>query len=49
MINDRPIAGYVLLTKRDTATTAGHLLADRPIDTGGPAEFKVRSRNASRK
>jgi hypothetical protein len=49
MISDRPVAGYVLLTKRDTFTNAGHILADRPIDTGGPSEFKVHIRNASKK
>ena len=49
MISDRPVAGYVLLTKRDTFTNAGHILADRPIETGGPAEFKVHIRNASKK
>lgn len=49
MISDRPVAGYVLLTKRDTFTNAGHILADRPIDTGGPSEFKAHIRNASKK
>jgi len=49
MISDRPVPGYVLLTKRDTLTNAGHILADRPIDSGNLAEFKVHIRNASRK
>ena len=49
MISDRPVQGYVLLTKRDTFANAGHILADRPIDGGGPVEFKVHIRNASEK
>ena len=48
MISDRPIAGYVLLTKRDTLTNAGDFLADRPVDLGSPAEFKAHIRSASR-
>ena len=49
MISDRPVPGYVLLTKRDTLTNAGDFLADRPVDHGSPAEFKVHIRNASLK
>lgn len=49
MISDRPVAGYALLTKRDTLTNAGDFLADRPVDHGSPAEFKAHIRNASRK
>ena len=49
MISDRPVAGYVLLTKRDTLTDAGDFLADRPVDRGTPAEFKAHILNASRK
>ncbi|MBT3625989.1 MAG: hypothetical protein HN526_17985, partial [Gammaproteobacteria bacterium] len=49
MISDRPVPGYVLLTKRDTLTNAGDFLADRPVDPGSPAEFKVHIRNASLK
>ena len=49
MISDRPVAGYVLLTKRDTLTNAGDCLADRSFDRGSPAEFKTHIRNASRK
>ena len=49
MISDRPVAGYVLLTKRDTLTNAGDFLANRPVDLGNPAEFKAHILNASRK
>jgi len=49
MVSDRPIAGYVLLTKRDTLTGAGDFLANRTIDRGTPAEFQVHILNASRK
>lgn len=49
MISDRPVPGYVLLTKRDTLTNAGHILANRPIDNGNLAEFKLHIRNASSK
>ena len=49
MVSDRPVAGYVLLTKRDTLTGAGDFLANRTIDRGTPAEFKAHILNASRK
>ena len=51
MISDRPVDGYTLLTTRDTFTNAGHILADRPLQTGGPAEFQSQShiRIASKK
>lgn len=49
MISDRPVAGYTLLTTRDTFTNAGHILADRPLQTGGPAEFQSHIRIASKK
>jgi soluble lytic murein transglycosylase-like protein len=49
MVSDRPVAGYVLLTKRDTLTGAGDFLANRAIDRGTPAEFKAHILNASRK
>ncbi len=47
MISDRPLAGYVLLTRRDTVTNAGHILADRPITDGGKATYKAHIRTAS--
>jgi hypothetical protein len=49
MISDRPVPGYVLLATRDTFKNAGHIMADRPISTGGPADFKTHIRNASKK
>jgi soluble lytic murein transglycosylase-like protein len=47
MISDRPVAGYQLVTKRDTITNTGHILANRPIETGGPTAFKHHIRRAS--
>lgn len=49
IVSDRPLAGYLLLTRRDTFTNAGHILADRPVNPGGPEDFKVHIRNASEK
>lgn len=49
MISDRPLRGYTLLTKRDSFSNAGHMLADRPIETGGPKAFKSHIRAASDK
>ncbi len=49
MISDRPVAGYTLLTRRDTFDDAGHILADRPIETGGPKVFQSHIRAASDK
>ncbi|MBT4162692.1 MAG: lytic transglycosylase domain-containing protein [Gammaproteobacteria bacterium] len=49
LISDRPQPGYTLLTKRDTFTDAGHILADRPLNIGGPADFKLHIRKASDK
>ena len=49
MISDRPVAGYTLLTRRDTFNNVGHILADRPLDEGGPAEYKVHITAASKK
>jgi len=44
LISDRPPAedpgSYHLVTKRDTLSNAGHILAKRPISTGGPTRFK---------
>ena len=49
MVSDRPVAGYSLLAKRDTFTDAGHILADRPLSTGGPVDFQAHIRKASEK
>ena len=49
MISDRPVPGYMLLTKRDTFNNAGHILADRAIETGGPTAFQTHIRVASEK
>lgn len=49
LVSDRPIRGYTLLTKRDSFNNAGHILADRPIDTGGPTAFQAHIRAASDK
>lgn len=48
MISDRPVLGYQLVTKRDTTTNTGYTLANRPIQTGGPTEFKHHIRRASK-
>lgn len=48
MISDRPVVGYQLVTKRDTVTNTGYILANRPIQTGGPTEFKHHIRRASK-
>ncbi len=48
-ISDRPLQDQILLTRRDTVKDAGHILADRPISVGGPTDFQVHIRNASRK
>ena len=43
LISDRPPAddhgSYRLVTKRDTLSNAGHILAKRPISNGGPRRF----------
>lgn len=49
LVSDRPIRGYTLLTKRDSFNNAGHILADRPIETGGPTAFRAHIRAASDK
>lgn len=43
-----PVVGYQLVTKRDTITNTGYILANRPIQTGGPTEFKHHIRRASK-
>lgn len=40
MASDRPVPGYQLINKRDSLKNAGHILANRPISTGGPKKFK---------
>ncbi|MBO6555879.1 MAG: lytic transglycosylase domain-containing protein [Pseudomonadales bacterium] len=47
MVSDRPVRGYTLLTKRDTFNNVGHIVADRPIETGGPSKFQTHIRAAS--
>ena len=49
VVSDRPIAGYTRLTRRDTLSQSGHILADRPLNEGGPADFKAHIRTASDK
>lgn len=49
LVTDRPQPGYSLVTKRDTFTNAGHILANRPINTGGPSAFQAHIRKASEK
>ncbi len=49
LVSDRPVQGYTLLTKRDSFNNAGHILADRPIETGGTQAFKAHIRAASDK
>lgn len=48
-ISDRPLPNQILLTKRDTLENVGHILADRPVNVGGPTDFQVHIRNASQK
>ena len=43
MISDRPAHpsdGYRLVTRRDSLDNAGHILAKRRIQTGGPVQFQ---------
>ncbi len=47
MISDRPQQGYSLLTKRDSLKDAGHIMANRPLETGGPTSFQYHIRKAS--
>lgn len=49
LISDRPVTGYTLLTTRDTFSQVGHILADRPVNVGGPADFRAHIRAASDK
>ena len=49
MMSDTPVPGYTLVTRRDTMKDAGHILADRPIETGGPTSFQAYIRTASQK
>jgi soluble lytic murein transglycosylase-like protein len=49
LLSDRPVTGYTLITKRDSFNDVGHILANRPLDDGGPAEFKVHITAASKK
>ncbi len=49
LISDRPQKDYSLVTKRDSFDNAGHILANRPINTGGPTDFQAHIRKASEK
>ena len=49
MISDQPVSGYQLVSRRDTVRGAGHILAGRPIETGGPLEFGPLVASASRR
>jgi soluble lytic murein transglycosylase-like protein len=40
MATDRPVPGYQLINRRDSLKNAGHILANRPISTGGPRKFQ---------
>ena len=47
LVSDRPVPGYTLLTKRDTMTDVGHILADRHTEPGSRDQFKAHIRAAS--
>ena len=50
LVTDRPPHGskeYRLISRRDTITNAGHILANRPIRTGGSTRFAEYIRTAS--
>lgn len=52
MITDRPphsSSEYDLVAKRDSISDAGHLMANRTVDTGGPETFRVYIRSASQR
>jgi len=52
LISDRPphqSQSYRSVMKRDSITNAGHILADRPIQTGGPTQFRSHINGASTK
>ena len=49
VISDRVLTDHKLVTRRDTVTNAGHILADRPFDEGDMADFKAHIRVASHK
>lgn len=53
MISDRPLGPtdgqYELLSRRDSLVNAGHILANRKVDTDGPAEFRSYIRSASKR
>lgn len=48
VISDRPLPDHTLVTRRDTVTNAGHILADRPFDEGDMKDFKAHIRVAAR-
>lgn len=47
LISDRPMPGYTLVRRQDSMRNAGQLLANRPIETGGPGLFQSYIRAAS--
>lgn len=49
VISDKPLPGYTLLTQRDSYANAGHILAGRPLNDGGPKAYQAYIRTASEK
>lgn len=52
LVTDRPphqSERYNLVTKRDTLSDVGHIAANRPLETGGPADFRATIEAAARK
>ena len=50
LISDRPphqSQNYKVMVKRDSILNAGHILANRPIETGGPSRFRQHINGAS--
>ncbi len=47
MVTDKPMPGFRLMSKQDSIQNAGRILANRPIDSGGPALFQSYIRSAS--
>lgn len=47
LVSDRPVDGYSLLGRRDTAEGAGHILAERPQDPASMDDIRAHIRTAS--
>jgi len=47
LISDRPMQGYHLVSRRDSVENAGHILANRPVKTGGSKQFRSYINQAS--